>query len=182
MARIDPIPREEMSDEQRRVHDLIGAGRSGGVVSGPFPIWLRQPALAEKAAGLLSFLRRDLALPVRLSELAVLVTARAWTAQYEWAVHEKHAVAAGLDQAIATSIEEGRTPSFTREDEAAVYALSSELQHGRAVSATTYARAVAALGEPSVVALVATIGFFTMVAVVLVAFEVEAPGGATPLA
>jgi 4-carboxymuconolactone decarboxylase len=182
MARIDAIPREAMSEAQRAVHDRIGAGRSGGVVSGPFPIWLRMPALAQKAAELLTYLRRDLAVPVRLAELAVLVTARSWTAQYEWAVHEGHAVAAGIDPTIAAAIRERREPSFIEEDEAVVYALARELMDKRALSDATYARAVALLGEDQTVGLVTVIGFFAMVAVVLVAFEVEAPGGARPLA
>ena len=88
MARIEPLAREAVTDAQRAVHDQIGAGRSGGVVSGPFPVWLRMPELAQKAAGLLTYLRRDLELETRLAELAVLVTARSWSAQYEWAVHE----------------------------------------------------------------------------------------------
>jgi 4-carboxymuconolactone decarboxylase len=182
MARIAAIPHDRMSEAQRAVHERIGAGRSGGVVSGPFPVWLRMPELAQKAADLLTYLRRDLGLPVRLSELAVLVTARSWTAQYEWAVHETHAIAAGIDPAIAAAIRERRTPHFVKEDEAAVYALAEELMDKRALGDETYARAVALLGEDAIVGLVTTIGFFAMVAVVLVAFDIDAPGGARPLA
>ena len=84
--------------------------------------------------------------------------------------------------AIATAIKERRLPRFARDDEAVVYEVAQQLQEARAVTDETYRRAVALLGEQAMVDLVTTIGFFTMVAVVLVAFEVGAPSGETPLA
>jgi len=180
MARIDPIPRERMTEEQRRVHDIIAAGRTGGTVAGPFPIWLRTAELAERAAGLLTYLRRQTSVPVRLSELAVLITARAWTAQYEWATHERHALNAGIEPAVVEAIKHRKTPVLAKEDEAVVYALATELHERHTIGDGTYARAVSLLGEQAVIDLVTVIGFFTMVAAVLVAFEVPIPDGRAP--
>ena len=77
MARINPIPHERMSPEQIRVN----GSRPGGA-TGPHSIWLRSPELAMKAAALLTHVRSQSTLSPRLQELAILIAARAWTAQY----------------------------------------------------------------------------------------------------
>ena len=177
MARLPPTPREALTPEQLRVNDLVqaGRGRSGGLAGGPFAVLLRDPALTEKVVALYHHLRHDLAAPQRLCELAILVTARAWTAQYEWYAHEKHAVPAGLDAAVVDAIRHRRKPVFTKQDEAITYELATELQERRALSEATYARAVELLGERLVIELVTLIGFYTMLAILLVGFDVDIP-------
>lgn len=158
MARIGPIPLDQMTPEQRRINDAIAGKRGGGPAKGPFGVWLRTPALAEKAAALGDYLRAELTIPPKLQELAILVVARHWTAQYEWHAHARHAAEVGIDPAIVEAIRTRREPKIA-----------------------AYARAVMLLGEQAVVDLVTTIGFYVMVAVVLVGFRVDIPdGGAKP--
>ena len=84
--------------------------------------------------------------------------------------------------AIAEAIRTRKAPEFTRNDEKAVYALTMELCENRSLGDETYARAVELFGEQTVLELVTIIGFYTMVAVVLVSFRVDIPnGGAPPL-
>jgi 4-carboxymuconolactone decarboxylase len=181
MARIDPIPPERMTAEQRRVNDAIAGRRGGGQALGPFSIWLRTPDLAEKAAALGDHLRSRLALAPRHQELAILVVARHWSAQYEWYAHARHAARVGLDAAVVEAIRTRREPAFADDSDAVVYRLTRELCDTRALGDDTYARAVDLLGEQTVVDLVTTIGFYVMVAVVLVGFRIDVPGGARPL-
>jgi 4-carboxymuconolactone decarboxylase len=183
LGRLPPTPREALSPEQLRVNDLIqaGRGRSGGLAGGPFAIWLRDPALTERTVALYHHLRHELTAPQRLCELAILVTARAWTAQYEWHAHEKHAVPAGLDAAVVDAIRNRRTPVFSKQDEAITYGLAIELQERRALSEASYAKAREVLGETLLIELVTLIGFYTMLAVVLVGFDVEIPRGAVKI-
>jgi 4-carboxymuconolactone decarboxylase len=182
MARIHPIPRERMTPEQVRAFESMAATKLNPPNRGPHAVWLHTPEVLEKVAPLLTYLRNTAPVPLRLSALAILVTARAWTAQYAWAAHEKRALAGGLDPAIVDAIKHRRTPGFTNEDEAAVYALACELIETRAVSDETYARTIAALGETTLLYVVNIIGCYLMVAAVLTTFRVDAPEGAAPLA
>ena len=182
MARIDPIPLEKMSPDQRRINDEIAASRGGGPAKGPFALWLRTPELADLANAFGSYLRHHTSVPQRLVELAVLIVARTYTAQYEWHAHAQYAEKVGLDPAVVEAIRTRREPSITREDEKIVHAVTTELIAERKLDDATYARAAEVLGEQTVLDLVTVVGFYTMVAIVLVAFDVDIPdGGAKPL-
>lgn len=182
MARIDPIPLDAMTPDQRRLNDEIAGSRGGGTAKGPFALWLRTPELAEKANAFGSYLRHGTSVPQRLVELAVLVVARTYTAQYEWYAHAKYVEEVGLSPALAEAIRTHQPPVIEKEDEKIVHAIATELSVERRLSDATYDRAVALLGEQTVLDLVTIIGFYTMVAVVLVAIDVDIPdGGARPL-
>jgi len=118
---------------------------------------------------------------VRLFELMVLVIARHWTAQYEWFAHAKHAPKAGLSDDVIEAIRTGRTPTFRRDDEQLVYDLVTEMNQTRTLSQATYDRAVAMLGPDLVIELITSIGFYTMVAIMLNGFDAPVPGGERPL-
>ena len=181
MARIDPIPRDEMTPEQIRINDEIAASRAGGQAGGPFGLWLRTPELADLANRFGSYIRTGTSVPQKLMELAVLTVARHWTAQYEWFAHIRYVETVGLDPAIAEAIRNRQTPEIADPAEQAVYDLATEINRDRAVSDETYARAVELLGEQTVLDLVTAIGFYVMVAVVLTTYQVDVPGGAQPL-
>ena len=182
MARIDPIPLDRMTPDQKRINDEIAGTRGGGAAKGPFALWLRTPELADKANAFGSYLRHHTSVPQRLVELAVLVVARTYTAQYEWYAHEKYVEKVGLDPAMVDAIRARRVPMIEKEDEQVVHAMARELSVDRNLSDATYARAVEVLGEQTVLELVTIIGFYTMVAVVLVSFDVDIPdGGDKPL-
>lgn len=182
MARIDPIPRDEMSAEQIRVNDIIAAPRAGGQASGPFAVWLRTPEFAELAGDFGTYLRTQTTLPRRLLELTVLVTAREWTAQYEWYAHEKFVTVAELDAEMVEDLRLGKTPEFKAVDETVVYDVATEIHETKTLSGETYQRALDTLGEQTVIDLLTIIGYYTMIAVVLVGLKVETPDGSTPLA
>lgn len=183
MARIDPIPRDDMTAEQMRVNDLISATRGGGQANGPFGLWLWTPELAEKASVFGNHLRTGTSLSRRLTELAVLTIARAWTAQYEWFVHIRYVETVGLDPAMVDAIRNRTEPVIEKDDEKIVYRVTCELMEERKLSDQTYAEAIRTLGEQTTLDLVTIIGFYTMVAIVLVVCQVDIPdGGEKPLA
>ena len=97
--RLPPLPPEQRSPAQTEVAQAIIAGPRGSL-GGPFQAWLRSPVLAERLQTLGEYVRFDNVLPRRLSEFAILITARHWTAQFEWYAHHKLALAAGLDPAL----------------------------------------------------------------------------------
>jgi 4-carboxymuconolactone decarboxylase len=176
MSRYREITPAEMSPAQRRVHDLIVAGRRGRF-GGPFQLLIRAPEVCELAAKLGEHLRWGSSLPDRLSELAIISTARFWRAQYEWHAHAPLAEKAGVPKAAIEAIRTGGTPSFTAADEALVYRICSELQKTQRLSDATFNDAIATLGETGLVEVIAIIGYYTLIGNTLNAFQVEVPAG-----
>ena len=181
MARVPDIAVEEMTAEQRRVYNEIGGAR-GGIVRGPFAIWLRNPEVADRANQFGNVLRVNGKLDRRLFELMVIIVARHWSAQYEWFVHEKHAIEVGLSEDVVNAVRTRSKPEFAREDERVVYDTITELNETRTLSQPAYDRALAALGLDLLIELIAAAGFYTMVAMTLNAFDAPVPGGSRPLA
>src|ERR1700745_2481879 len=116
MARYRDITLTEMTPAQRRVHDLIVAGRRGRF-GGPFQLLIRAPEICEHAAKLGEDLRCGTSLRDLLSELAIITTAKFWRAQYEWYAHAPLAENAGVPTAAVEAIRRGDTPSFKQKDE-----------------------------------------------------------------
>lgn len=175
--RIPDLDPADMTSRQKDLFDAI-AGPRGGVVRGPFAIWLRHPDLVDKANDFGNHLREGTSVPQRLSELGILVTARFWRASYEWFAHANTAAKLGLDQAIIDAIRVGETPKFNDETEEIVYALATELYETRFISDPVYERALSILGQEQVIDLVAILGFYTMVAMTLNGFHAPLPEGA----
>jgi 4-carboxymuconolactone decarboxylase len=178
--RFKPLPAEQMTAEQQRVVEALTQGRRGGV-RGPFPALLRIPALADRVRTLGDYVRFESSLPAALSELAILVVARFWTAQYEWYAHSQHAVKAGLDPAIPQAIAQGRRPDKLAPDQALIYDVCTELLHARDVSDATFDAAVKRFGETAVLELVSLAAYYSFVSLILNLNRTPIPDGATPL-
>jgi 4-carboxymuconolactone decarboxylase len=179
MARVEDLKLESLTPEQKAIHDRI-AGTRGGTVRGPFAIWLRNPKIADAADRFGTTLRNG-DLELRLFELMVLLVARHWTAQYEWFAHARHALEAGIPPAVVEAIRHRRKPELERDDERLVYDLVTEMNETRTLSQPTYDRAVALLGLDHVIELITSLGFYTMVAIMLNGFDAPVPGGERPL-
>ncbi len=171
----EPAP-DAMTPEQRRAVDSATAGRRGRVPA-PMRAWLHSPELAERAQSLGEFLRYETTLGPALSELAILVTARFWTAQYEWYAHKKLALAAGVDPAAIDAIAARRVPDLPDERSRVVHDYAQAMHADRGVDEAMHARAVAALGERGVVELVGVLGYYTLVSMTLNGFGLGVPEG-----
>lgn len=179
MRRFKELDPAAMSDDQRKAYDEIVAGPRGGA-RGPFNALLRSPTLAAHAQKLGAYIRFESSLPARLNELAILVTARYWSAQYEWFAHHKLALQAGLDAQIAADIAEGRRPAGMQDDEKAVYDFCTELHRDKQVSDASFAAASALFGEHGVVDLIGASGYYTLVSMVLNVERHPLPAGTAP--
>lgn len=174
MSRIPLFPTAEMTPEQRRVYETIVAGPRG-MVRGPLRAALHRPELADKWQQLGELLRYRTSLSPRLSELAILITARHWDSQFEWHAHEPIALAAGLPRAIIDALRRGEQPICESAEDAAVYDYVSELLATHHVSDAVYARALAFLQALGLVELTALTGYYSMVALTLNAHEIPLP-------
>jgi len=180
MARMKDLTPGELTPAQKAVYDAISAGPRGQVHGGPFHVWLREPGFADKAQALGANLRFNTTLPLKVTELAILVVARHWSAQFEWFFHKQVALKAGLDPRIIDAIHARRQPTGMAVDEAAAHAFADELLEKKKVSEPTYQAAVKALGEPGIAVLTGVIGYYSLVAMTLNAFEIPLPAGETP--
>lgn len=181
MYRLPALNVETLTDEQRRVHDAI-VGGPRGAIGGPFAPWLLSPELADRAQSLGAYCRFGTSLPPRLSELAILLTARHWTAQYEWYAHAPMALEGGLPEPVVEAIRQRRRPAGLQPDEQAVHDFCTEaLAQGR-VGDAAYGQAVASLGEKAVVELVGILGYYCLVSLTLNIFRIDPPDGSVPLA
>jgi 4-carboxymuconolactone decarboxylase len=176
--RLPPIPASQMTAAQRKAVDEFKVIRNGADLSGPFIPLLRSPELMVRTSALGEYLRYRSALPPRLSEFVILLTAREWTQQYEWNAHYAIALKAGVSESMATAIAEGRRPSGMAADHEALYDFSQELMRTKAVSDAAYRRLLAAVGEQGVVDAVGIIGYYSMLAMVL--NTARTPGGESP--
>jgi 4-carboxymuconolactone decarboxylase len=172
---MDPIPLDQMTEEQRDLHDLIAKQRSRGQVQGPFAVMLRAPDVCERVAEMVNHLLQETRVPLTLKELAIITIARQYTAQYEWYVHAKRAKEVGLDDTVIDAIRHCRRPDFNSFNESLVYDMTMEMVEKRQLGDALYASAMDAFGDAALVELVALIGFYVMIAVFLVSFEVAVP-------
>jgi 4-carboxymuconolactone decarboxylase len=176
MSRYREIAPSEMNPAQKRVHDQIVAGKRGRF-GGPFELLIRAPEICGLASQLGEHLRWGTSLPDRLSELAIITTARFWRAQYEWYAHAPLAEKAGVPRDAIEAIRTGGAPVFAAEDEALVYRVCSEIFRTQRLSDASFNAAVTALGEPGLVEVIAIIGYYTLIGNTLNVFQVALPQG-----
>jgi 4-carboxymuconolactone decarboxylase len=176
--RMPPIPADKLTEAQKKAIAEFKAARSADI-SGPFVPLLRSPEVMNRARAMGDYLRYKSALPPRLSEFVILMTARRWTQQYEWNAHQPLALQGGLSADIVKAIADGRRPERMADDEDVVYTLWDEVQRN-SVSDATYARAVAKVGEQGVIDVVGITGYYTMLAMVMNTAQTPLPPGVKP--
>ena len=185
--RFKTIPVENLSPEQRTVYDAIRGGprakiansgaSSPGPLGGPFNVMLRSPGVGNIVQALGGEIRFKSTIPPKLNELAIIVTARYWTSQYEWLAHCKLALEAGLDPAKAKDVAENRRPANMDADEAMIYDFSRELHETKGVGDANYKRVLDRFGERGVFDLIAVNGYYSLVSMILNVDKTPLPEG-----
>lgn len=181
------IPVDKLAADQKVVYDAIKAGprskignssaTTPGPLGGPFNVMLRSPAIGNLVQALGGEIRFKSSIPTKLNELAIMVTARYWTANYEWYAHCKLALQAGLDPDIAKDVAENRRSPKMDADEAIVYDFSRELHETKGVSDANYKRALDRFGEQGVFDLIAVNGYYSLVSMILNVDKTPLPDG-----
>jgi len=179
-----PSSYDAMTAEQKAFVTSVLSGPRGDI-SGSLGVMIVSPAFADLAQKTIAYARfagREgySTVPPRLSELAILMGARAWTAHYAWYVHRRAAEQAGLPAAVIDAVRDGRQPGAMDRDVAAVYTFCNELLTKKQVSNATLQTARAVLGgDRGVVDLVGTLGMYQVVAMMMVVDEFPLPDGVT---
>ncbi len=174
--RLALIPEEKMNAPQRKLVDAIRSGPRGKFNNGgPFAVWMHAPEFGDLAQELGGHCRYKTALTPRLSEFAILVTARLWRAQYEWFAHAPMAERAGVKLQTINDLRAGRAPKGAPKDERAIYDFIKELYRSKRVSDRSYARVHAVLGDAAMVELVGILGYYVMISMTLNVFRMLPP-------
>ncbi len=178
-GRFQPLTYDSMTAEQKKMVESILSGPRTSL-DGPFNILLRSPEMGDLAQKLGAYARFHSSLPPKLNEMAILITGRFWTAQFEWQAHHRYALKAGLSPAIADAIAAGRRPTGMQPDEEAVYNFCTEILNNRHVSDATFAAAKEKFGERGVVDMIGVVGYYQLVSMLLNVDEYPLPPGVQP--
>jgi 4-carboxymuconolactone decarboxylase len=173
-TRLPTIPPASYTPEQQQAAADFLAARKVPVF-GPFEPLMHSPQMMTQARAMGDYLRYKPAIGTVLSELAILVTAREWTQDYEWYVHYPIALKVGIKAAVADAIAEGRRPEGMSEDEEIVYEYTVELQRNKQVSDRSFACVEKRFGKQGVVDLTGICGYYTLLAMELNAAQYDIP-------
>ena len=176
--RVRDLTPDEMSPAQKLVAEAAASGKRGRMPA-PLRAWIHSPEMGNRAQSLGEFLRYDTSLGPYLSELAILVTARVWTSHYEWFAHKREGLKAGIEPHVIDAIAARQVPDLTDPKARLVYDYATTLHRDHGVPAEMHEAAQAALGEQGVVELVGLLGYYTLVAMTLNAFDIGLPEGET---
>jgi 4-carboxymuconolactone decarboxylase len=177
--RLPQLKLEDTTGDQRVLAErMIKETRSG--LTGPFNPMLRSPEMSQGLMSLYNYFRHNTALPRPLVELAILVTAREWSTQFEWFMHYPIARTEGVSAALLADLRQGNRPASMKPDETAVYEFATELLRNRKVTETTYRKTLTLLGEKNLVDLTTLIGTYATYAALLNVNEVKIPDNGGP--
>jgi len=178
MSRIQEIPPEKLTAEQKKILDDVQRGR--GRVPAPFKIWLHSPALATRIESLGTYLVTQSSLSAKEVELATVVLARHWRANYVLTAHIKMGREAGIPDAVLEAIKNDATPTLTDPRDKAVYEIARGFDQRVNASDELFERAVKVLGRNGVAELIALLGYYTAVGMAMKLHQVPIPGGGEP--
>jgi 4-carboxymuconolactone decarboxylase len=174
--RYPALDMEQLSPEQKAyVESIAKPPRNANHKNPPYKVYIRSPELAKRVEAVSDYVRWNTGQPARLTELAIMITARHWSNQWIWRGHYRAAVRGGLDPSVGAAMAAGKRPEGMKEDEAILYNYAAEMYRDKAVSDATYAAAVKAFGERGLIDLIATMGYYDMVAMTLIAAKAIPP-------
>jgi 4-carboxymuconolactone decarboxylase len=171
LSRLPQLIYDDMSPAQQQLHDEILAGPRTRI-AGPMHAWFLNPDYGTLIQKVGAFCRYETSLPPRLSELAIIIVARYWSADVEWFAHSAIALENDIAQTTVEAIEQDQRPDFENGDEAVIYDLTKSILETKRVSEELYQKAISDLGEKTLLDLTAIIGYYCNIAVQLNVFDI----------
>jgi len=172
--RMPPIPPEEWTEAQAKAAAEFARMR-GQEVFGPFALMLRSPEVMLRAAAMGDYMRYRTSLPPALNEFIILLTARHWSQQFEWYIHQPAALKAGLSASTVAAVAAGRRPDSMSSDETIVYDFTTELLRLQKVSDAAFTNARERFGENGVIDMVGVAGYYSFLSMMMNAAQTSVP-------
>jgi 4-carboxymuconolactone decarboxylase len=176
---------DKLTPQQKKYVESILSGPRGDI-SGPLGVMMATPELgdlAQKAIAYSRFAGRDgfSSVPPKLNELAILVVAKHWSAEYVWNAHHTAAVRFGVPAEVVEAIRVGKRPAAMEKDVEAVYNFASEFITKREVSDGIMQTAKGVLGgDRGVVDLVGTMGLYQISSMMVALDQTPLAAGTKP--
>jgi alkylhydroperoxidase family enzyme len=167
---------DDMVDVIEKDFGELVARRADGALIGPFNGWLHFPQFGKPAWAFNRAMYEHSVLPAAIHQLVILVTAAKFGARFEIYGHEYFAQRAGLAGEKIATIVAGERPADLTRDESVAYDMAAALNRGGPLPETTYRAALTAVGEVGLAEIVFLVGCFSMVGVMLNAFDASVPG------
>jgi 4-carboxymuconolactone decarboxylase len=166
-------------DQKAFVLSILGGQRRS--IDGSLGILLPSPQMGDIAQKAIAYARFNSSNPPKLNELAIIIAARAWTAQVAWFAHKNSALKNGISPEIVESIRVGKRPTNMPPDVEAVYNFCTELLYTRHMSDATFLATKSALGgDKGVVDLTATLAFYQLASMLMDVDNMPLPANAKP--
>jgi 4-carboxymuconolactone decarboxylase len=185
LSRLSPVDRDTLTEKCKASYDDMvrqrAEGRNLAGLVGPSGIWIRIPVWGEQVAELNRYLRNDIGLAPRLSEIAILASAREMDSQFEWTMHEPEALRVGVEREVVEVIKFRKSVSGMMETDAVIVLLARETLGAKKLSASTYARALGIFGEMGLLNLMALMANYATSAIMLTAFDQQLRADQEPL-
>jgi 4-carboxymuconolactone decarboxylase len=181
--RLPLVKRENLDPTGQKTYDQLNSPNGGSLAGlrGPGGIMLYSPKVSELNSALNRYLRSpETGFDGHVRELAILVTAREFNNQFEWAAHEPVALKEGVPAATIDIVKQRKILRGVPEADAVVIQLGREIYGNKKVGAATYARAVKQFGPERLINLVALMGNYAGTAALLTVFDMQLPPGQKP--
>ena len=175
MARIPPVTRESVPQDQRAAFDEIVEQRGEIPATGPGSVILNAPEIAVRALGLAMYLRSETSLAPRIRELGMLLAARENDCQFIWNAHAPLARMAGLGDEVVDALRDKKKLPELASDEDAVVRYGQEFFRTHRVSQATFDAALTQFGVLGLTELTNLMGCYALLAFNINAFGVEIP-------
>jgi len=181
--RFSELRLDQLSADQQKMATMLSTPpRNSRINGGPFNAYARSPALGVLLLQVSDFVRFNTSLPPRLSEFAIMITARQRSQLYEWRAHYPLAVKGGLERQILVDLGAGNRPQGMKDDEAALYDFCQEMYRDKNVSDATFKKALAHFGERGIMDLIGITGYYDLVSKALIVQQAAGkPGDEPPL-
>ena len=162
----------ELSSESKAVAREICEGARGEVPA-PLRAWLINPRFASMSQNLGQYLRFNSSLPRKLSELSILCVAKFWGSPFEWEVHKKDALKAGLSLDTIDAIDLGSMSTFESEIERLIYKFCTDTLEKKHVDDDTYQSLHSEIGEQGILDLIGIMGYYTLISLTLNVLKID---------
>ena len=174
--RFPEIRPEQLTPEQKKWAESIALPpRNAKYTNFPYRAYIHSPELAVRLQALSDYGRWNTQQPARLSEFAILITARQWSSQWIWRGHYTLAIKGGLDPRVALDLAAGKRPAGMKEDEAILYDLAIQIYRDKAVTDDMYQKAQIKFGERGILDLIGIMGYYDTVAMILITAKAVPP-------
>jgi 4-carboxymuconolactone decarboxylase len=180
LSRLPLVKRADLDDEGKRIYDLLAAPNKTIPATGPVPVSMYSPKVAESIQMLNQYLRFHGVLSRRDTELAILVAAREFDQQYEWTGHEAAARNAGVDQSIIDVVKYGKDVTGLSDKDTLIIRFGRQLFREHKLDSDLFAKAVELFGRQGTVEMATVMGDYAMAAIMLSAADQHLPPNRTP--